>query len=124
MIWDDDTPITLKEACEKIFRNTIKPATLMAEAERGNLQLEKIGRRYFTTPKAIRDMREKCRKDPKVQDSTTEKAPNLDGSSGTETAKYAQAALKNKLSKLKNSSLTTLPKNTNRQTASIHELSR
>ncbi len=58
---DDDSPITLAEACEKIFAGKIKAATLRAEAERGYLTIFRIGRRDFTTPAFVREMvRKKC----------------------------------------------------------------
>src|ERR1700724_2696253 len=57
----DDTPLTLAEACERIFHGQIKPSTLRAEARRGRLVIERIGRRDFVTPRAIREMRERCR---------------------------------------------------------------
>ena len=56
----DDEPLTLKEACDLIFRNAISPATLRAEADRGRLVIERIGRRDFVTRRAIREMRKKC----------------------------------------------------------------
>ena len=56
----DDQPLTLKEACELIFRDSISPATLRAEADRGRLVIERIGRRDFVTRRAIREMRKKC----------------------------------------------------------------
>ena len=70
--WDEDTPITLDEACKVLFRGTIKPATLVAEADRGKLHLEKIGRRYFTTPKAVQEMREKCARPRKQAPTATQ----------------------------------------------------
>lgn len=57
----DDEPLTLEEACREIFRDAITPATLRAEAARGRLALERIGRRDFVTRAAIREMRKKCR---------------------------------------------------------------
>lgn len=45
----DEDPITLKEACEMVFRNTVTPATLRAEAGRGRLEISRIGKRDFTT---------------------------------------------------------------------------
>lgn len=61
MTISDDEPMTLAEACETIFRGHIKPATLRAEAARGRLVIERIGRRDFVTLRAINAMREKCR---------------------------------------------------------------
>src|ERR1700693_1074877 len=61
----DDDAITLEEACELFFRGTISPSTLRAEARRGRLAVMRIGRRDFTTPAAIREMKEACRVQPK-----------------------------------------------------------
>lgn len=61
---DEDEPLTLAEACEIVFRGRITPDTLRAEAARGNLAIERIGRRDFVTRAAIKDMREKCRAVP------------------------------------------------------------
>ena len=61
---DEDEPLTLAEACTLIFRNTITPATLRIEADRGRLVLEKVGRRLFVTRRAIREMRRKCQMAP------------------------------------------------------------
>jgi hypothetical protein len=77
--WTDDTPITLEQACELIFHNAIRPSTLKAEAERGNLELEKIGRRFFTTPAAIARMREQCRVQEKRQGSGCDEKKNGGG---------------------------------------------
>lgn len=41
----DHQPITLDEACRVVFGGAIKPESLKAEARRGNLMLEKVGRR-------------------------------------------------------------------------------
>jgi hypothetical protein len=60
----EDEPLTLAEACQLIFRGTISPATLRAEAERGRLVIERIGRRDFVTRRAIREMRKKCEMAP------------------------------------------------------------
>ncbi|MGY3589023.1 hypothetical protein ACVIGB_002022 [Bradyrhizobium sp. USDA 4341] len=56
-----DRPVSLKQACEQIFANEISVATLKAEHRRGNLDLFKIGRQYFTTRRDIAAMKEKCR---------------------------------------------------------------
>lgn len=56
----DDEPMTLAEACETLFRGHIKPATLRAEAARGRLVIERIGRRDFVTRRAIKEMRKQC----------------------------------------------------------------
>jgi hypothetical protein len=58
---DEHILITLKDACDIFFGGKISVATLKAEHMRGNLELSKIGRAYFTTPADIKAMREKCR---------------------------------------------------------------
>jgi hypothetical protein len=55
-----DTPVSLKEACERYFSGSISVATLKAEHRRGTLEIYKIGRQYFTTLNQIRAMMEKC----------------------------------------------------------------
>lgn len=64
---NDDTLLTLKDACEIYFAGKVTPATLKAEHGRGNLALSKIGRAWFTTPADIRMMREKCRVEVEAQ---------------------------------------------------------
>lgn len=56
----DDTLITLKDACEIVFGGRVTPVTLKAEWRRGNLELSKIGRSYFTTPAKLKQMDLKC----------------------------------------------------------------
>lgn len=77
---DDDHPMTLKQACEIEFRGAIKPASLMAEHRRGNLQLEKVGRTYLVTRGYLKEMRNKCRVDP------PQRAPAFGSSQNARTA--------------------------------------
>jgi hypothetical protein len=58
---NEDELLTLREACELLFGNRIKPATLRSEYARGRLEIERIGRQQFVTRRAIREMRERCR---------------------------------------------------------------
>jgi hypothetical protein len=60
----DDLPLTLKEACERVFGGSITVASLKAEYARGNLELSKIGRTYITTPADLKAMFVKCRVTP------------------------------------------------------------
>jgi hypothetical protein len=61
VVSNDGDPITLADACESVFGGKIKPATLRAVAQRGNLMIFRIGRRDFTTPALVRDMvKKKC----------------------------------------------------------------
>ncbi len=57
----DDEPLTLEEACKVIFKSAISPASLRAEARRGRLVIERIGRTDFVTRAAVREMRNQCR---------------------------------------------------------------
>lgn len=50
----EDDPITLQDACDIVFRGAITPWSLKAEAGRGKLKLFKVGRRQFTTLRAVR----------------------------------------------------------------------
>lgn len=52
--------MTLKEACKVVFQDAITPATLKAEASRGNLVIRKIGRTYFVTWRDLNAMWENC----------------------------------------------------------------
>ena len=57
-----DTPLRLFKAVVIAFPDgSLKPSTLMTEHQRGNLELEKIGGRWFVTLRAINEMRKKCR---------------------------------------------------------------
>ena len=56
---DPHAPITLREACAMIFRDTITVATLRAEARRGNLVTYGIGRKIFTTVNDIEEMKQR-----------------------------------------------------------------
>jgi hypothetical protein len=59
---DDDTPITLREACDLAFRGIVTEASLRAEHRRGMLVIFRIGRQDFTTLRFIREMQDKkCR---------------------------------------------------------------
>lgn len=89
---NDDDPITLNEACV-VFRGTLTPSTLRAEADRGRLTIFKIGRRYYTTKHDVELMVSKCRDEAKAPGSTSTK--NVEhGPSETERAQSARAALK------------------------------
>jgi hypothetical protein len=60
----DTDPITLAEASKLLLRGIVSVSALRAEIKRGNFASEKIGKNLFTTPAAIREMREKCRVRP------------------------------------------------------------
>ena len=87
---NDDTPIPLAEACRIAFNGAIGPDTLRAEARRGRLVIERIGRRDFVTLAAIREMRRLCQLQPKDRASgsrrddseLTGRSPGVNGASG------------------------------------------
>ncbi|MFB9794510.1 hypothetical protein ACFFQG_28225 [Shinella granuli] len=110
----DDEPMTLAEACEIVFKGAIKPATLRAEAARGNLVIERIGRRDFVTRSAIREMREKCRVQQKGPVSGTIKPP-ASGISETDRQSAALAAALRSARELRKPSGNTSRKNTSRR---------
>ena len=94
---NDDLPLTLKEAGD-LYR--LKVSTLRAEASRGRLDVFRIGRRDYTTLEALKSMVRKCQEDARRRGSTsTQDASN--GSSETERASSAQAALSMSVSALR-----------------------
>lgn len=109
----DDDPITLKEACEIVFRNTCAVATLRAEADRGRLNISKIGKRYYTTLRSARELYDKCRVGPKAQGSISTLEDAL-GSYAKARALYARLALRQTLTVQGNFSGDTSQVNTSR----------
>src|SRR5690606_41950036 len=110
----EDEPMTLEEACRLVFRGAIRPATLRAEAARGNLVLERIGRRDFVTRAALREMREKCRVQRREPASGSTRRPAT-GSSETDRSSVAQAAALRSARALRENSANTSSKSTNRR---------
>lgn len=62
-----DTPLSLKEAAEMLLRGLVKASTFRAAADRGELTMERLGRRIVTTPASIEACRERCRDQAKAQ---------------------------------------------------------
>lgn len=111
----DNDPITLTEASKVVLRGIVSVSALRAEIRRGNLAVERIGKNLYTTPTAIREMREKCRVMPNHQDSTSGKTVKAVSGSSETTAKTGElAALKASVNALKSNSLSTLQKSTPR----------
>jgi hypothetical protein len=106
----DTDPITIGEA-SRLLRGIVSESALRSEIRKGNLIAYRIGKNLFTTPQAIREMRDKCRVQPNRPDSTSEKTTEP-GSSATATATDELAALKASVSALKNGSLNTSLRNT------------
>ncbi len=109
---EDDTPLTLKDACE-IYRGRITVATLKAEHRRGNLDMSKIGRAYFTTPAKLREMFAKCRVEAPARGSGSIRREEP-GLSSTVEADAARDSLMMNLDRLKKPS-----GNTSRRSTSL-----
>jgi hypothetical protein len=59
---DDDTPLRLNEAAKIAFpRGGVTGATLRTAGKRGQLVIERVGGKDFTTLRYINKMREQCR---------------------------------------------------------------
>jgi hypothetical protein len=108
----DDDPVTLQEACELAFRGTITVASLRAEASRGNLDIFRVGRRDFTTLRAVREMQAKCLAGRKGRTYTVTPAAS-NGLSEMDHVSSALAALRTSTKKLRSSSQSTSVENTN-----------
>ncbi|URI15055.1 hypothetical protein [Brevundimonas albigilva] len=90
-----DTPLRLSKALAIAFPDgSLKPSTLMTEHRRGNLELEKVGGRWFVTLRDIQEMRKKCRVVVNRPDSGSESAQAARPytSSSTEVERSARAA--------------------------------
>ena len=103
---EDDEPITLKEACLLFPRSKLTVCTLRAEAARGRLDIFRLGKRDCTTPKAMREMVEKCRAAENRRDFTLIRGGNS-GLSETERASSALARANESVARLKNTSRNT-----------------
>jgi hypothetical protein len=67
----DDEPITLAEACKLYPRTRLTVYALRAEADRGRLDIIRMGRRDYTTVRAMREMVRKCQDDANRRASTS-----------------------------------------------------
>lgn len=64
-----DTPLRIAVAAALAFPDgSMSAAVLLGQAKNGRLDIQQIGRRYYTTLRAIEAMREKCRVDPRGRD--------------------------------------------------------
>lgn len=88
---DEDAPITLKEACAIVFRDTISVATLRAEATRNKISFARIGKRDFTSIRAVKEMIRKCH-DESSERGSTQTNSETSGLSEMEKCLSAQAA--------------------------------
>lgn len=116
---NDDEPIPLIDACRLFPQAKLKVWTLRAAAANGRLEIFRLGRRDYTTPKSMRDWVRKCQDDARRHVSTSTEA-ETSGLSETDQASSAQAALSQTVEKLKKSLLPISEKNTNRRVGQTH----
>jgi hypothetical protein len=97
-----DSPITLEEAARTIFRGAVTARVLRRAVDKGELKAFKVGRTIFTTAADVANMRESCPVEPSPRASIS--IPSAEnGLSETERALSAQAALKARLERPKQS---------------------
>ena len=94
-----ERPLTLKEACA-VYGDTFTPATLRAEAERGRLEIFRLGKRNYTTLSSLREMVIQCQEEGRRQGSTSMKR-EANGLSETDRRLSARVALQQTLAGLK-----------------------
>jgi hypothetical protein len=109
-----DSPITLEEACKLYPGASYRVSTLRAAADRDELVIFLLGRRYHTTPADMADWVARCReKSPRLVSIST--ALENSGSSETEEISSAQAAASNTVEMLKKLSQNTSDESTGRK---------
>lgn len=114
-----EDPITLDDACDLYPQASFKVATLRAAADRGELLIFRLGRRYHTTPAAMDQWIRRCQDAARHQGFTSIKS-EASGLSETDRISSAQAALSQTVAALKKGSLNISEKNTNRSVARRH----
>lgn len=119
---DDDTPVTLDEACALFFRGRLTKSGLRTEHRKGNLEFIRIANKDFVTHNGVKRMIEKCRKSENPQGSTSgQTAAGMSGSLEMERPISAQDALRMRLKKQLASSKSTLGRNSS-QSAEVVRL--
>lgn len=114
-----DDPITLDIACSLYPQASFKVATLRAAADRGELTIFRLGRRYHTTAAAMDAWVRKCQDAARLHVSTST-ASEASGLSETDRISSAQAALSQTVSALKAGLPHISGRNTNRSVARRH----
>jgi hypothetical protein len=109
----DDDPIPLADACKLFPRARLTVSTLRAEAKRQRLDIFRLGKRDYTTPRSMRNMVRLCREgDHRRASTSTRSASN--GLSETEQISSALDAAKTSVEKLKRHSPSTSARSTHR----------
>lgn len=91
----EDDPITLREACKLFPLAQLTVSTLRAEARRDRLTIFSIGKRDYTTMRAMREMVSKCQQtDRRKPISTTRKNESTEHASALAAAHETVRMLK------------------------------
>src|SRR4051794_41103593 len=109
----DDRLMTLKDAAKLFLGDSKHSATLKAEISRGKLVASKIGRSYWTTLSALREMEAKCRVEAMAHGSGSTRTETPSQSSTADPV-IAQGSALRKLDELKKHFGTTSPESTSR----------
>jgi hypothetical protein len=117
--WNPDTPITLDVACGLYPQASFKISTLRAAADRGELLIFRLGRRYHTTPAAMNAWVRKCQDAARPQGCISTESVGS-GLSATDRHSSAQAALSQTVAALKGGLPRISGRNTNRSVARRH----
>ena len=115
----DDAPITLETACGLYPQASFKVATLRAAADKGELVIFRLGRRYHTTAAAMDAWVRKCQ-DAAQRHACTSTESESNGLSETDRISSAQAALSQTVAALKSGLPRISGKNTNRRVGQTH----
>ena len=120
---DRDAPLRLKTAAEMAFPfGGMTASGLRKEANRGNLSIERVAGKDFTTLAAIDEMRERCRttaKEPAYGSAQPRPITRPSGSSAKEPNKSALDAALLTMARLSASLPTTSRKSTGRRSKAI-----
>ena len=113
---DENEAITLAEACKIFSRAKLTISTLRAEADRGHLDIFRLGKRDYTTLRSMREMVTKCQEERRRRDSTS---TQTEGNGSSETARTSSAldALNQTVTALKSGLPRISVANTNRNRA-------
>lgn len=120
------SPLSLDEAASLLLRGLVKASTLRAAADRGELAVERLGRRIVTTPADIEAWRKNCRGQAReracISGQPAGRPAQSNGSSETDEVRLGLDAALATARALKNSSRNTSHRNTERPAASVHFL--
>jgi|HubBroStandDraft_6_1064221.scaffolds.fasta_scaffold425952_2 hypothetical protein len=116
---DLDEPIPLDTACSIYPRARLTVSTLRREADRGRLDIFKLGRRQYTTARAMAEMVRKCQDADRRPDSTSTR-PETNGLSETDYLTSARAALDQSVRALKSGLPRISPQSTRRSAGQSH----